>query len=99
MKCSNILQSPIRTIAFSGSVSGVFGPSIERCPLILQAKPDIFFFRTLQWNKDFFLNIQVKVMLRGRASVFTKSAFHLRLEGLYQGFILCFSQSECYILL
>lgn len=38
-------------------------------------------------------------MLRGRASVFTKSALHLMLEGLHQGFILCFSRSGCYILL
>ena len=29
-------------------------------------------------------------MLRGRASVFSKSALHLMLEGLYQGFSLFF---------
>lgn len=45
----------VRTAAFSGSVSGVFGPNIERCLVILQAKSDIWFFfspRTIEWNEE-----------------------------------------------
>lgn len=54
MKCPNILSSPKPTVAFSGSVSVVFGPNIERCLLILQANSDtcIFWGEILEWRKE-----------------------------------------------
>ena len=54
MKGPNIISSTNSNVAFSGSVSVVFGPNIERCLLILQAKYDMCFVREgiLEWRKE-----------------------------------------------
>lgn len=54
MEGSNIISSTNSTVAFSGSVSVVFGPNIERCLLILQAKSDMCIVREgiREWKKE-----------------------------------------------
>lgn len=54
MEGPNIISSTSSTVAFSGSGSVVFGPNIERCLLILQAKSDMCIVREgiLEWRKE-----------------------------------------------